>query len=52
MQALVFNFPGLIVARLSLGMFEAGYSPMLPLYLSAYSDTPFVGYLSDLQPDA
>ena len=39
------NYAGLVVTRFLLGMFEAGYSPMLPLYLSAYSDTALCGAL-------
>ncbi|PIL23415.1 MFS general substrate transporter [Ganoderma sinense ZZ0214-1] len=35
--ASAFNFPGLIVARLALGVFEAGFAPSLPLYLCEYS---------------
>ncbi|CAL1699502.1 unnamed protein product [Somion occarium] len=29
-----FNFPGMIVARVFLGIFEAGFGPGIPLYLS------------------
>ncbi|TBU37497.1 MFS general substrate transporter [Dichomitus squalens] len=36
LMASVFNFPGLLVSRLALGLFESGYSPMLPLYLSFF----------------
>ncbi|TBU63609.1 major facilitator superfamily domain-containing protein [Dichomitus squalens] len=36
MQASAFNFPGLIVARLALGFFEAGFSPSFPVYLSLF----------------
>ncbi|TCD71973.1 hypothetical protein EIP91_000105 [Steccherinum ochraceum] len=29
-----FNFPGLVVARVMLGVFEAGFGPGIPLYMS------------------
>ena len=32
-SATTFNFPGLIVARFALGIFEAAFSPGFPLYL-------------------
>lgn len=32
-QASAFNFAGLIFARLGLGVFEAGFAPMVPFYL-------------------
>lgn len=31
-QASGFNYPGMIVARLFLGVFEAGFGPAIPLY--------------------
>lgn len=31
-QAATFNFPGMMVARLFLGIFEAGFGPAIPLY--------------------
>lgn len=37
LQASAFDFPGLIVSRVALGVFEAGFSPALPLYLCEYS---------------
>ncbi|KAI1787542.1 MFS general substrate transporter [Ganoderma leucocontextum] len=36
LMASAFDFPGLIVARLALGVFEAGFSPVFPLYLSLF----------------
>ncbi|TBU42195.1 MFS general substrate transporter [Dichomitus squalens] len=36
LMASAFNFPGLIVARLALGFFEAGFSPSFPVYLSLF----------------
>ncbi|THH23187.1 hypothetical protein EUX98_g7988 [Antrodiella citrinella] len=34
LMATGFNFPGMIVARVVLGIFEAGFGPGIPLYLS------------------
>lgn len=34
-QSTAFNFPGLLVARVGLGVFEAGFGPGIPLYLCA-----------------
>ncbi|KAI0918640.1 hypothetical protein AcV5_002573 [Taiwanofungus camphoratus] len=31
-----FNFAGLVVARISMGVFEAGFGPGIPLYMSLY----------------
>ncbi|KAM5533771.1 hypothetical protein V8D89_012546 [Ganoderma adspersum] len=43
LMATAFNFPGLIVARLALGVFEAGFSPALPLYLSLFYTREEIG---------
>ncbi|EJD05399.1 MFS general substrate transporter [Fomitiporia mediterranea MF3/22] len=36
LMATAFNFAGLIVARVGLGVFEAGFGPGVPLYLSYF----------------
>ncbi|EMD39421.1 hypothetical protein CERSUDRAFT_47889 [Gelatoporia subvermispora B] len=36
LTATAFNFPGLLVARIGLGVFEAGFAPGIPLYMSFY----------------
>ncbi|OCH89996.1 MFS general substrate transporter [Obba rivulosa] len=36
LMATTFNFPGLMMARIGLGAFEAGFSPGIPLYMSLY----------------
>ncbi|KAI0738928.1 MFS general substrate transporter [Daedaleopsis nitida] len=38
-----FNFPGVIVARIGLGVFEAGFSPGFPLYLSLFYTREEIG---------
>ncbi|KAI1794382.1 MFS general substrate transporter [Ganoderma leucocontextum] len=43
LMASVFDFPGLIVARLALGVFEAGFSPTFPLYLSLFYTREEIG---------
>ena len=35
-QSVGFNFAGLAVARIGLGVFEAGFGPGIPLYMCAY----------------
>ena len=32
-QSTAFNFAGLMVARIGLGVFEAGFGPGIPLYM-------------------
>ncbi|CAE6470489.1 unnamed protein product [Rhizoctonia solani] len=36
LQAAAFNFQGLLVARFFLGIFEAGFGPMVPLYYTFF----------------
>ncbi|OCH86496.1 MFS general substrate transporter [Obba rivulosa] len=36
LMSTAFNFPGLMVARVGLGIFEAGFGPGIPLYMSFY----------------
>ncbi|CAE6511030.1 unnamed protein product [Rhizoctonia solani] len=36
LQAAVFNFQGLLAARFFLGIFEAGFGPMVPLYYTFF----------------
>jgi len=36
LMATAFNFTGLIFARIGLGVFEAGFAPMIPFYLSIW----------------
>ncbi|EJF55809.1 MFS general substrate transporter [Dichomitus squalens LYAD-421 SS1] len=36
LMSTAFNFPGLIVARVGLGVFEAGFGPGIPLYMSFF----------------
>ncbi|KAI0676438.1 MFS general substrate transporter [Trametes maxima] len=36
LMSTAFNFPGLIVARIGLGVFEAGFGPGIPLYMSFF----------------
>ncbi|KAM5533765.1 hypothetical protein V8D89_012540 [Ganoderma adspersum] len=43
LTASAFSFPGLIVSRIALGMFEAGFNPCLPLYLSLFYTREEIG---------
>nr|VWP00386.1 Transcription factor [Ganoderma boninense] len=43
LMASAFDFSGLIVARLALGVFEAGFSPAFPLYLSLFYTREEIG---------
>ncbi|KAI0366855.1 MFS general substrate transporter [Pilatotrama ljubarskyi] len=36
LMSTAFNFPGLLVARIGLGVFEAGFGPGIPLYMSFF----------------
>ncbi|KAL5476956.1 hypothetical protein ACEPAI_3142 [Sanghuangporus weigelae] len=36
LMATAFNFPGLLVTRIGLGVFEAGFGPGIPVYLSLF----------------
>ncbi|KAG9082166.1 hypothetical protein FS749_007065, partial [Ceratobasidium sp. UAMH 11750] len=36
LQAVAFNFQGLLAARFFLGVFEAGFGPMIPLYFTFF----------------
>ena len=36
-QSTAFNFAGLMVARIGLGVFEAGFGPGIPLYMCKYA---------------
>ncbi|KAF5357247.1 hypothetical protein D9756_006669 [Leucocoprinus leucothites] len=36
LMATAFNYPGMIVARLFLGIFESGFGPAIPLYFSFF----------------
>jgi hypothetical protein len=40
LQATTFNFAGLIVARVGLGVFEAGFGPAIPLYFCKSNNVP------------
>ncbi|KAI0716553.1 MFS general substrate transporter [Earliella scabrosa] len=43
LMATSFNFPGLFVARLGLGVFEAGFGPGIPLYMSYFYTKEEIG---------
>ncbi|KAL6306342.1 MFS general substrate transporter [Sparassis latifolia] len=43
LSACGFNFAGLTVARIGLGMFEAGFGPGIPLYMSFYYTKQEIG---------
>ncbi|KAI0716558.1 major facilitator superfamily domain-containing protein [Earliella scabrosa] len=43
LMATAFNFPGLMVARFGLGVFEAGFSPGTPVYLSLFYTKEEIG---------
>ncbi|KAI0800091.1 MFS general substrate transporter [Fomes fomentarius] len=43
LSSTVFDFPGLIVARIGLGSFEAAFSPGFPLYLSLFYTREEIG---------
>ncbi|KAI0819921.1 MFS general substrate transporter [Trametes gibbosa] len=36
LMSTAFNFPGLMIARIGLGVFEAGFGPGIPLYMSFF----------------
>ncbi|PIL23420.1 MFS general substrate transporter [Ganoderma sinense ZZ0214-1] len=44
LMASAFSFPGLIISRLALGVFEAGFAPCLPLYLSLFYTREEIGF--------
>lgn len=39
-QASTFNYPGMIVTRLFLGIFESGFGPAIPLYFCEFIMCP------------
>ncbi|RPD75575.1 MFS general substrate transporter [Lentinus tigrinus ALCF2SS1-7] len=43
LTAAAFNFPGLMVARIGLGAFEAAFSPGVPIYLSLFYTKEEIG---------
>ncbi|TFK85656.1 MFS general substrate transporter [Polyporus arcularius HHB13444] len=43
LMATAFNFPGLMVARIGLGVFEAGFSPGFPLYFGLFYTREEIG---------
>ncbi|TFK82621.1 MFS general substrate transporter [Polyporus arcularius HHB13444] len=43
LMATAFNFPGLLVARISLGVFEAALSPGVPFYMSLFYTRQEIG---------
>ncbi|KAI0631138.1 MFS general substrate transporter [Trametes polyzona] len=43
LMSTAFNFPGLIVARIGLGVFEAGFGPGIPLYMSFFYTRQEIG---------
>ncbi|KAI0716549.1 MFS general substrate transporter [Earliella scabrosa] len=43
LMAIAFNFPGLFVTRIGLGVFEACFSPGIPLYMSLFYTREEIG---------
>ncbi|KAI0760295.1 MFS general substrate transporter [Fomes fomentarius] len=43
LSSTAFNFPGLMIARIGVGVFEAGFSPGFPFYLSLFYTREEIG---------